>query len=99
MNSQERSGLGIASLVFGILAIFLYFGLTRLLVYGITETSDDLLIIRLLLLSLVLSSIGIIFGAVAYFGKEKDPWGLCGFLLCIGISALLMIFPFLTVIS
>lgn len=65
MPQEKRTGIGIASLILGVIAIITFF--IPIFVFGVLAT---------------------IFGAVSYWGKDKDNYGLAGFIL--GITAVVL---------
>jgi len=80
--------MGIGSIIFGILAVILWwFVITMMAEMG---EGAIIIIIPLLICVLMFCVWGIVFSAVAYFGKEKDPWGLIGFILCSLLFALFL---------
>jgi len=82
MNNQERSGMGITSLGFSLVAILLWC-FPFFIVSAGAEIVGGRMPIWWFLLIMLLCVLGIICGSVAYFGEEKDPLGLGGFILSI----------------
>ena len=81
---KKHSSLGIASLLLSIISIVLIFLVFILMFLGIGDTAIYIFSIFSLLL-FILPLVAIILGAIAYFGKDKDIFGLAGFIIGIVI--------------
>ena len=77
MVKGKASGLGVASLILGIIGIVLMFMIWFPFVS---------------IIGFILAILAIIFGAIAFWGSNKDKFGLAGFILgIIGISLIVVV--------
>jgi len=83
---KKHTSMGLASLLLVIISILLIVIIVVLLFINIGSEIFFILYVFSILLFIILI-IAIIFGAFAYFGKEKDVYGLIGFILGIIIIA------------
>jgi len=81
MVKGKASGLGVTSLILGIIAIVL------MALFFIPFSS---------LVGFILSILAIIFGAIAFWGSNKDKFGLAGFILGIIAISLVIVVSALT---
>jgi hypothetical protein len=78
IGSSKQTSLGKASLAIGIASLFCFVLMLMILFSGSTFW---IIASFLALFCFVLPIVAIVLGAVAYFGKSKDKYGLIGFIL------------------
>ena len=89
IRSAGHTPLGKASLILAILAIVCIVGIFALIFAGVGNTAVIIFVSIFSILCFILPILAIILGAIAYFGKAKDIYGLIGFILgiCLIIGA------------
>ena len=88
-NDPKFSGLGVASLVFGI------FALTTCGLFFLSYSYFSLSFF----ITIPLNILSITFGSVSYWGKSKDKTGLLGFILGIIALAVVIIYLYYQILS
>ncbi len=86
---KGHTTIGNASLILGILAIVCIVGVLALVFSGFGDPAIMIIVSIFSILCFILPIIAIALGAIAYFGKSKDTYGLIGFILgiCLIIAA------------
>lgn len=89
IRSAGHTPLGKASLILAILAIVCIVGIFALIFAGVGNTAVIIFVSIFSILCFILPILAIILGAIAYFGKAKDIYGLIGFILgiCLIVGA------------
>ena len=87
--SKKHTGAGVASLILGIIPMCLIW-ICFIPGWGL---------VFYLVVELTLGILATIFGAVSYFGKAKDKFGLAGFILGILVLVLGLVFSIITFVG
>ena len=94
-NFQTHSSLGKASLILALLTV-VFFVLSIVVVFVVFIFQDPMIIIFSSLfsfLTFIFSLISIILGAISYWGKDRDKYGLYGFVIGLVFMILTFVVP------
>jgi len=92
VNQKKHTGFGWASLILGIIAVVLVI-LIFVLIFANLEYMFYFIASIFGFVAFILSIIGLVFGALAYFGRHKDKIGLIGFILGVVMLVMSLIGP------
>jgi hypothetical protein len=91
----KHSGMGIASFVLGVLAAAFWW--IPFIIRSFTKYGDErFAFLWWMVLLFPMAVISITFGALGYFGKSRDTFGLAGLILSCAILVISLVFMILT---